>query len=296
MVLPALVEQYLSCRFVSAKYASELRSLARRVQDFSGNGHIPSTEEVVAWLKSLDVETTTVNTYRRYLLVIYNWMYSEGIISQKPTIPRHKQTEKVPEAWTAQEVEKLLDVVNGLDGTVGKHPASKWWAALIHAVYWTGARIGSILKASPEDFDSERMILKLRKTKNGRERSYQLHPVAVEAILAVFDPDAELLFFWPYSYNHLFKAFRKLVVKAGIRYKPGKKFQLFHRLRRTTITYCWIADPALAQRQADHTSAEITKRHYVDPVIAEEALSAVNVLPVLGGKKQLLLFPQERAS
>ncbi len=289
MVLPQLAEQYLAGRFVSKRYAQELRNIAKRLQHFSGNGHLPTCQEAIAWLQSLDVSPGSINSYRTKLLVLYHWLYQRGYLEQKPSIPRARPIKRMPEAWTAEEVGKLLAVARNWPGNVGRHAAAKRWPARIHAVYWTGARIGSVMEATPADFDADKGVLVLRKTKNSRERGYRLHPVAVAAIREIYSPAADRLFVWPHCYTNLFKEFRRLVRQAGIRYTPGKRFQLFHRLRRTTITYCWIADPALAQRQADHSSAEITKNHYVDPLIAQQAQSAVDVLPVPEQVRQLTL-------
>jgi len=71
-----------------------------------------------------------------------------------------------------------------------------------------------------------------------------------------------------------------------------RKFGLFHRLRRTTLSYCWSVDPAMAQRQAGHASAETTKQHYVDPRICAQGLCAADILPPikLPKDRQMRLF------
>lgn len=159
--------------------------------------------------------------------------------------------------------------------------AAEWWPAVILSAYWTGARIGSLMAASPKDWEPEAAILTLRKTKNGRTATYRLHRQAADAIGKIYRPDADRLFPWPHGRWTLFRAFRRIVNAAGAPCQDGQAFGLFHRVRRTTITYCWAADPAIAQRQADHSSAAITRRYYVDrKLIHDTAQSAIDVLPV----------------
>lgn len=58
--------------------------------------------------------------------------------------------------------------------------------------------------------------------------------------------------------------------------KTGK--QLFHRLRRTTITFCAIVDQSVAQRTAGHRDFATTQKYYIDPRIYR-SLSAADILP-----------------
>jgi len=90
---------------------------------------------------------------------------------------------------------------------------------------------------------------------------------------------AERLFVWPCCRRHLFAIFRRIIEAAGVRYSPRHSLGLFHRLRRTALTYCWAVDPAVAQRQGGHSSAEITRKHYVDPRIAADGICAADILP-----------------
>jgi integrase len=70
---------------------------------------------------------------------------------------------------------------------------------------------------------------------------------------------------------------REIVAEAGIRQPAGGR-QLFHRLRRTTLSLCAAVDPSVAQRQAGHANYATTLKHYIDPRIAR-GRSAADVLP-----------------
>jgi integrase len=70
---------------------------------------------------------------------------------------------------------------------------------------------------------------------------------------------------------------RRIVETAGLPC-PRTGRQLFHRLRRTTLSLCAAVDPAIAQRQAGHADYATTLRHYIDPRVSR-GRSAADVLP-----------------
>jgi integrase len=286
MNLIDLADSYLADRLgLSDSHRADVRSVALRCARDSGhcNGSLPSPPEVAAWLQAaLDRgrSPACVARYRRILAALWRWGAERGF-AFPVALPTVKQPLRLPEAWTVAEVNRLLCQAARQAGHVGPHDAADWWLALILVVYWTGARIGSILAAAPEDWDSAAALLSLRQTKNGRAAVYRLHVQAADALSRIVTRDAARLFVWPHSRWNLFRRFRQIVEAAGVPCPTHKRFGLFHRLRRTTISYCWAADPGLAQRQADHSSSEITRRHYVDPrIVIANSRSAADVLPV----------------
>lgn len=137
------------------------------------------------------------------------------------------------------------------------------------------------MAASPNDWEPEAAFLLLSHTKNGNPALYRIHQQAAAAINRVWDRQAERLFQWSGGRWVFFRAFRRIVEAAGVPCPKSKSFGLFHRLRKTTLSYCWAVDPALAQRQADHSSQAVTRQHYVDPrLVIDTARSAADVLPV----------------
>jgi integrase len=85
-----------------------------------------------------------------------------------------------------------------------------------------------------------------------------------------------LIWPWPHHRRTLFLRFRELVEAAGLPC-PRTGHQLFHRLRRTMLSYCAAVSLPIAQQQAGHTTAAMTLRHYVDPSIARPQLPPIPV-------------------
>jgi len=297
MTLLELARSYLACRFVSSRHTEDVLSVCRRAALAQTNGHIDPVE-LIRWLQSQRAQgrsLATIARQRRILQAVLHWGAELGLC---PLIrlPQIKVPPPAPEAWSVEQVGRILQTASQWPGRVGRWPAKDWWPALILVVYWTGARIGSILAAKPSEWDGQYLIL--RHTKTGKQAVYRLHEQAAAAIGRVYDPKAERLFAWPHCRTHLFVVFRRIVEAAGVTAPKGTS-SLFHRLRRTCLSYCWAADPAVAQRQADHASAEITRRHYIDPRIAQQAKTAADVLPVpeyRPGPVQLRLFPETKTA
>jgi integrase len=269
---------------LSARYQKDILSVARRCSEFCGcvNGSIPSSQQIAAWFTaSLDkgLSPNTLLRYRRNLSAIIRFGVESGLC-EAIRLPKIRGRSSIPKAWTLEEFEKVLAEAARTPGYVGKVPAADWWPALLLTLYWTGARISSVLSATPEDIDVDRHILTLRKTKNGKVGIYRLHPQAVDAIRRIYDRDAQRLFHWPYQGPWFFKVLRQIVSRSGVPYPKGNA-SLTYRIKRTALTYCWAVDPAIAQRQADHSSAQTTLRHYIDPqLVALHAQCAADVLPV----------------
>jgi integrase len=285
---------YLPAHFLGDNSARQLMIVGRQFSEWSGPTPVSDvTEEmVVAFMRhcrNLGNSPATINTKRRGLLTIltFAWKkrYTQELLRDVPKVP---EPERIPEAWTIEEVERLLATSARLPGLVGNSRASAWWPALELLLYWTGARIGDVMAATPDSWDANHYEWRCIAAKTGKEHFYLLPQSCILMVAKIFDRTANRLFVWPHSPNHLFVTFRKIVETAGIRY-TGRHNELFYRLRRTNLTYCYAADPGIAQRQADHSSLRVTRRHYVDPRIAVER-SAVDVLPVpmLAGSQRML--------
>lgn len=299
MRLLDLARAYLADRIgLSNAHRADVLSVARRCSAQTGctDGVLPTRQAITAWLQNA-LETgrspACVARYRRILVAIYAWG-AEQNLCQPVELPRVPVPRPVPQAWTVAEVSKILTVAASWPGYVGQNTlASDWWPALILTVYWTGARIGSIMEAQPSDWNVAGSTLTLRRTKNGRSMVYHLHPQAAGAIQYIYDPQGDRLFYWPHTRWWLYRVFRRIVEKAGVPAPKSGSGNLFHRLRRTCLSYCWAVDPSIAQRQADHSSARITLNHYIDPrIVMQQAKTAADVLPVpnIHPERQLRLF------
>jgi hypothetical protein len=221
---------------------------------------------------------TSVNSYRRRLLSIWEGAVEMNLL---PSPPRRKLVRTLPEeidppeAWTIEQVTLLIHKSYEQRGYVCTVSASVWWPALFLSIYWTSCRISSMLAVPSAAYDGQGILV--RKQKNHRPQWYPLPATCREIIERTEPRKRKMLFAHPWHPRTIWIKAREIIEAAGLP-APMTGRQLFHRLRRTTITYCAITDPAIAQRTAGHRDYATTLRHYIDPRILRQA-SAADILP-----------------
>ena len=283
---------------VSADYAAVLCRAARTFEEWAGEP-VPIAEvfPLLAGFLKHKFQTgqwnaITTNSNRQSLLALLRSAAEHGLCPRPLRLARLPEPHDEPEAWTIAEVSKLFEYCRNLPGAIGGIPKAAWWGSLFAVVYWTAERIKAVRQTRYAAYDPAAGTIRIKATttKNGKGRLFRLPPHAMAKLAEIADPKRELLWpwplnhytLWPWPLNHytLWHAARKIIERAGLPC-PNIGHNLFHRLRRTNISYCAAADPtlAIAQRQAGHQSAKTTIEHYIAPAIAPQ-LTAMDVLPV----------------
>jgi integrase len=187
----------------------------------------------------------------------------------------------VPLAWRKHEVERLVCHARTLEGNLGEIPRRLWWPSLIIAEYWTGCRIWALLQTATADLSMTEgfLIVRAQYQKTNRDQFFSLPDQAIAAIAAHWCPHRVRVWPWPHCRRHFWRCFRGVVEGAGLS-SSHRGMDLFHKLRRTCLSYAAAVDVGIAQRQAGHSNPKITLERYIDPSIAPQQ-SAANVLPAL---------------
>jgi len=286
-----LLNCYLPVRpGMSSDYRKLLAATVRKLEEYVGHPLRVAgvtAEMLASWMQvglSEGLSATTVNGRRRMIRSLLMAAYDDGFLERPPRrIRRIPESHKTPEAWTIEECRAIFFVTRSLPqpdisvpSFVGEIPASRWWTSLLLTIYWTGCRIGAIRTVRTRDYWPGEGLF-VRRQKNGRGQWYPLPKSCCEEIDAHIDPDRELLWPWPWYRSTIWKHCRRIVEAAGVRC-PRTPRNLFHRQRRTNLSYCAAIDPAIAQRQADHADYRTTLASYIDPTIARQ-VSAADVLP-----------------
>lgn len=221
---------------------------------------------------------TSVNSYRRRLLSVWEGAYDAKMVTNRPdrrrirTLPEELDP---PEAWNESQVVNLMGWCRDLDGYVGDVLACDWWLSLFDSIYWTSNRITAMLAVPSACYDGAGILV--RKQKNHRPQWFPIPESCREIIERTRPERRKLIWEHPWHPRTVWTKAREIIEAAGLP-APKTGRQLFHRLRRTTITLCAVVDPAVAQRTAGHKDYATTQKHYVDPRIVA-ARSAVDVLP-----------------
>lgn len=86
-------------------------------------------------------------------------------------IPRPKKDSRLPSVLSQSEVSQILQATNN-----EKHKT------ILFLIYSAGLRVGEVVRLKPEDIDSKRMLIRVRKGKGAKDRYTLLSQVALEQL------------------------------------------------------------------------------------------------------------------
>lgn len=233
----------------------------------------------LAWLKrSGKLTNPSINGYRRAILAQWRYAWRKRKLPELPRdVIEFKESKRLPESWSTDEVGRILRAAGELAGTVGRVPAGRWWQALLLTLYDTGLRIEAVLglEVTQFDRDSRDLVVPAELQKQRAEQSFRLHPDTVAAI-AETDPEGRsLLFGGVYCVVTLQRRLREILKAAGL---PHGRRDLFHKMRRTSGTAVAQAmDELAAKAHLGHSSLQVTSR-YLDPRKITRKKAAADVI------------------
>lgn len=228
------------------------------------------------------VSAASVAKDKSQLTALANWAAkkrlkrSNGEPVEFLSLPRSRKIRHAPQAYTADEVGKLIRMARQRQGTITGQPAGWWWSTLLYTAWQTAERIGALLALKWADVDTEgRTVLFRAETRKGRCEDLQraitddLAQLLAERRLA----DRELVWAWDRQYTSLWPSLKLMCERAGVR-GTG-----FHRLRKASASYVALGGGDATQHLG-HSSSEMTRQHYLDPRITASK-HAVDFLPTL---------------
>lgn len=120
--------------------------------------------------------------------------------------------------WTADDVQRLLNACQKLDGTIDGIRAPDWWAAFIQLLLETGIRASDALAIGPANVDLVRRTVRVHVRKLGRDFDFDLSESLVADFLEIIlhGEPRERLFPWRETRGRLVTTFQALCRSAGI--------------------------------------------------------------------------------
>jgi integrase len=214
----------------------------------------------------------TINGYRALLLALWNHAHRKRRVSDPPGyVQKFKVPKRIPEAWSVEDMNLILQTAGQVRGRVCGVPAGDWWTALILVLYETGLRINAAISIAIADLNLESrwLFVPAENQKQDADQSFRLHPNTIAVIqrtlVAPYDQREEL-FPWRFDQGGttrvLGKHYRKILKQAGL---PHGRRDLFHKFRRTSATaVARVADEQAAKQHLGHSHLDVTRR-YIDP-------------------------------
>lgn len=223
----------------------------------------------------------TAEKERTQLCALARLACDRGLMSVRPCVLPQPSPRRVPQAWTLEELRRLVAACETEPGEVGGVPARLFWGGLVAVLWETAARIGEILPATVADYARPRLHVAAEHRKGSRaDRIYTLSSDTCEKLDAIVSrrgQRTDVIFLWDRCRIYLWPRFGKIVERAGL---PGGRRSKFHALRRAAAThYASLGGDATAL--LDHSSPRITQRYYLDPRLIDRGPPPCDVLPRL---------------
>lgn len=221
----------------------------------------------------------TAEKERSQLLALARLAWERRVpgLERMPTCPPGVLPDRVPTAWTAEEMQRLFAAAGRARGFVGTIPAGEWFPAAIMLAYETGERIGALMATPANDYRRPTLTVQPTARKGGRRgRVYSLSDGLCERLDLITRHGYPMLLPWLQEPTHVYHRLKKILKAAGL----GGKRLAWHQIRRTAISQIAAAggDPVAF---AGHANPAVTKRWYLDPRMADRGPKPHELLPRL---------------
>ncbi len=236
-----------------------------------------SRDFVNSWIRHLIAgpnAPATVQNRRRHLLTLWIAADRDGLVNYRKgdtlTVPAPWVP---PRAWTWEQVKKLLDAAERLQGD---YPAIQWlvdernrmrratyWGIVIRMAWDTGLRGCDLLELTPGMLANDRTI-ELTQSKTSRWHIVKVHEETELRIRASFSTDRATIIPRLLSPEYFRKQFRAIIEAAGLR---GS----FKTLRKSSATDVEIRHPGCGAAHLGHViPGDIAHKNYLDPKLLIE--------------------------
>lgn len=205
----------------------------------------------------------TANKERCQLVALWRYAAQIKLLDSWPDVPKEQEPQRIPQAWTLSDMEKLLAAANRQKGCIGDAPAWLWWVTLIRFCLDTGERISAMMACQWDWIESDHVVIRAEVRKGSRRDKWtQLSTETCDLLrqLRQHTGRTNCVFAWPYCKTYLWTRYKVILIDAGL--PTGRKCGV-HRIRKTAASVAFQAglDP---QDLLDHTDRRTTHR-YLDP-------------------------------
>lgn len=217
-----------------------------------------------AWMIAAGRSPVTANSYMASILALWCFAWRKRLVEELPRdVEKLPEPKRLAEAWSQEELSRILEAAAETSGDVAGVPARLWWVAFVLVAYDTGLRLRSLLaiRTAALDIEAGSVYLPAEAIKQKCDKLVHLHSDTLEAIAATHPERRELLFETPWiasitTYRH----FKKILAQAGV--SSGA----IHQLRRTHGTFVYDAGGEdLALESLGHSDRKVMLRSYIDP-------------------------------
>lgn len=223
--------------------------------------------------------TPTVNKARTHLLAMWRYAARKRLVTEFPDVLKLPEPQRVPQAWTLDQLRALFAAAARMHGRYGPVPAPTWWSVFLRFLFETGERASAALSLRWDwiDLQTGRVVIPAEERKGRRKDGlYWLRPATLE-LLRAMPREGDRVFPFPLCMCSYYLHWAKLLRLAGLPVSRSSKTQ---KMRRSFASHLEAAGGD-ATKALLHEDRGTTARHYLDPAVVGAA-PAWRSLPDVG--------------
>jgi integrase len=277
MIVPTLLgfldTVYLPSRLqLTAGSAQQLRIAVGRFGDYLHREPLLSDlrkDTVLDWMRWLaeSSASSTINSKRRAILTLWREAADHELVPPPGRIPRLREPQRIPIAWTLGELERIFRAADQLTGWWSGVPVSLCWRLGLLLFWDTGSRLGPILKArtAQVDVEARTLLVPAEHIKGQRaDRLFLLHSQTVNTISESQPSERKMLFPFPWGRRQIWFHLKAILRAAGL---PDGRQRMFHCFRRSAESHAASAKGIEFAAAAIGHGVEVARKSYISPLI-----------------------------
>jgi site-specific recombinase XerD len=222
----------------------------------------------------------TAEKERTQLLSLARFACDRGLLGTRPCVPPATLPERIPTAWTIDQIRSLIRATDKEVGYVDGVPTNLYFRALVSVLWESAERIGAVMAIQVLDYQQGQLLVRAEHRKGGkRDKLYSLTLETqhlVDQVCRGKNP-SKAIFSWDKMKTLLWHSFGRIVKRAGL---DGGRKTKFHMIRRSSATH-FLARGGDPTALLDHSSPRVTKA-YIDLRFIETGPKPCDVLPKIG--------------
>ena len=220
------------------------------------------------------ISAATVRKDQAQLACLSTFAVKRGLAKSWLVVAPVKVAQKIPSAYTANDITAIVQEAKRRRGTIGSVPAKVFWPSLVKVCFYTGERISSVLALTwaDVDLDGGTILFPGERRKGGtRDIIRPVPPDLLEELRGRAGRPLERVFPWDRRETSVYNSLRALVRRTGVVPRG------FHGLRKSAASYVALGGGNPSTFLA-HENPRLAARYYVDPRIAGIP-SSLHLLP-----------------
>ena len=220
------------------------------------------------------ISPATVRKDQAHLNCLATFAVKRGIATSWLLVAPVKVPQKIPSAYTIEDITKIVQRARFRRGTVQWVPAKWFWPTLVKTCFFTGERISSVLALTWADVDLDKAAILFPGARRKGQTRDIIRPIPSDLVIDLRSHAGsalERVFPWDRNPTSIYNSLHLLAEQAGVIPRG------FHGFRKSAASYVAAGGGNVSTFLA-HENPRLAARYYIDPRIAGIP-SSLHLLP-----------------